>query len=246
MARSFSDAQLLAAWDAGTGQTPTRRGLALLAALEPQTTDEALLALTVGQRNRRLLALYGTLAGPELEAQVTCPQCAAMLEFVLPVATLLAADPVDRPAASRTLDHDGVRVMYRLPTSRDLLAIEDAGAVATARRRLLHLCVLEAAHNGTPLNVADLPSEVCAAIEHDMEQRDPLAAIRLAMTCSECEHPFGAPLDMVEFVWAVVAQRARALLVDIHVLARAYGWSEAAILALSASRRRAYLEMAGA
>jgi hypothetical protein len=40
--------------------------------------------------------------------------------------------------------------------------------------------------------------------------------------------------------------RARALLAEVHSLARAYGWTEPEILALSPQRRAAYLEMAGA
>ena len=37
--------------------------------------------------------------------------------------------------------------------------------------------------------------------------------------------------------------RARALLAAVHTLARAYGWSEPDVLALSEQRRAAYLEM---
>ena len=37
--------------------------------------------------------------------------------------------------------------------------------------------------------------------------------------------------------------RAKRLLMDVHLLARAYGWSEAEVLALSPARRRFYLEM---
>ena len=36
---------------------------------------------------------------------------------------------------------------------------------------------------------------------------------------------------------------ARRLLLDVHQLASAYGWSEMEILSLSATRRNAYLEM---
>ena len=37
-----------------------------------------------------------------------------------------------------------------------------------------------------------------------------------------------------------------ATLAEVHALAAAYGWTEAEVLALSAARRRAYLELVGA
>ena len=40
-----------------------------------------------------------------------------------------------------------------------------------------------------------------------------------------------------------VAAAARRLMADIHELASAYGWSEAAIVSMSTARRAAYLEM---
>jgi hypothetical protein len=44
------------------------------------------------------------------------------------------------------------------------------------------------------------------------------------------------------FVWEEIEACAARLLDDVHVLARAYGWSERAILALPEMRRAAYLE----
>jgi hypothetical protein len=38
---------------------------------------------------------------------------------------------------------------------------------------------------------------------------------------------------------------ARSLLAEVHSLARAYGWTESEILALSPQRRSTYLEMVG-
>ena len=45
---------------------------------------------------------------------------------------------------------------------------------------------------------------------------------------------------------AELATQAKRLLREVHFLARAYGWREADILAMSARRRQAYLEMVGA
>jgi hypothetical protein len=50
-------------------------------------------------------------------------------------------------------------------------------------------------------------------------------------------------LDNAGILWREVALAARRLLAEIHRLARAYGWSEQAITAMSATRRATYLEM---
>jgi hypothetical protein len=50
--------------------------------------------------------------------------------------------------------------------------------------------------------------------------------------------------DIEEYFWVEVAARAMRILREIHILARAYGWREADILAMSTRRRQAYLELA--
>jgi hypothetical protein len=44
-------------------------------------------------------------------------------------------------------------------------------------------------------------------------------------------------------LWAEIEVRAKRLLLEVHLLATAYGWSEAEILSLNAQRREFYLEM---
>jgi hypothetical protein len=49
--------------------------------------------------------------------------------------------------------------------------------------------------------------------------------------------------DIAAYLWQEVDARARRALRDTHTLARAYGWREADILAMSDFRRQQYLEM---
>ena len=56
----------------------------------------------------------------------------------------------------------------------------------------------------------------------------------------DCGHGWFTSLDMGWVLWAQISERARALLLDVHDLARGYGWSEPQILALSPWRRAAY------
>ena len=66
---------------------------------------------------------------------------------------------------------------------------------------------------------------------------------------AKCAHPacggaWQGVLEVIDFLWAEIRTRARRLLQEIDALARAYGWREAEILALSDARRGLYVQMA--
>jgi predicted RNA-binding Zn-ribbon protein involved in translation (DUF1610 family) len=72
---------------------------------------------------------------------------------------------------------------------------------------------------------------------------DPLAEVEITGTCPDCGAPLAAAYDLVAGWLTALRQRARALLEEIHLLALRYHWSEAQILRLPASRRKAYLDL---
>ena len=88
-----------------------------------------------------------------------------------------------------------------------------------------------------------LPDDVASAIAAAMAEADPQAKIDLALDCPACGHAWTNLLDIAGFLWREVDAWARRTLLDIHTLARAYGWSEAQILALTTGRRDLYLAM---
>jgi hypothetical protein len=47
---------------------------------------------------------------------------------------------------------------------------------------------------------------------------------------------------MAAFLWAEIEARARRLLREVHILATAYGWTEAEVLSLGENRRARYVE----
>ena len=77
-----------------------------------------------------------------------------------------------------------------------------------------------------------------------MAEADPLAEVLVDVVCPACAAQFVADLDIASFVWAEVRARAQRLLRDVDVLARAYGWTEPEVLALTDRRRDAYLALA--
>ena len=80
-------------------------------------------------------------------------------------------------------------------------------------------------------------------IGEQMALADPLAETRLTLHCPRCENDWEEALDIGAFLWAEIEAHARRLLLDIHSLASAYGWSETEILSLSEVRRAYYVEM---
>lgn len=227
-------AELLEIWESGLAEGPVRRAL-LLCELSGETSAD----LPVGARDRRLFALRRALFGARLTEHLTCPDCETEQEFDFDVANVLDTEPaaVDEVAVEAGAWH----VVFRLPTSADLLAATDA---ATARGVLLARCVLAVTRHGQPVEDAP-PADVVALVADAVAEADPAADVRVAMPCVECGRRNTATVDIATHLWAELDSWARSLLLDVHVLASAYGWTEPDVLALSPTRRRHYLELVG-
>ncbi|MFG2911488.1 hypothetical protein ACGF0D_01160 [Kitasatospora sp. NPDC048298] len=137
---------------------------------------------------------------------------------------------------------DGWRVGFRLPTPGDVAAAEQAPA-GRGRAVLLERCVLTAEHGGEPVAARQLPEPVQRRMAEAAAAADPCADVRLNLSCPECGRQALAELDIASYLWEELDDWARATLLDVHLLATAYGWGEAEILALSPLRRRYYLEL---
>ena len=219
--RELSGAATLELWDAAHALRPVERAV-VLACTDGEDVDDVA-QLPLGRRDARLLAVHAAVAGPALEATASCPRCGEAAEFSLDVDELLARDAEAVPAP------DG----WRSPNSRDLAAAADALDAAEAERVLLERCV----GNGW------LSGEARRAVVTAMAEADPLAEVLVDVVCPACEETFVADLDVAAFVWAEVRAAALRLLRDVDVLARAYGWTEAEVLALGDGRRQAYLDL---
>ena len=77
-----------------------------------------------------------------------------------------------------------------------------------------------------------------------MAEADPLAEVLVDVACPACGTAFVADLDVGGFVWAELRARRSGCCARSTSLARAYGWTEAEVLALDDARRAAYLELA--
>jgi hypothetical protein len=233
--RSLTNSDFLNVWERGARLHAIDRGLLALSAALPETPSDSLADWPLGRRNRALAELRCWCFGPRLQGWLSCNRCGEKLEFEMD-GRALANDEAHR--AQATSDPIVVKGhSFRLPTSRDLARATRETDARAAAIRLLESCRLE------PAAPADWSDEDLEEVGQKMTLADPMAETRLTIQCPSCGNESDEALDIVTFLWAEIESRARRLLVEIHAIARAYGWTEKEILSLSDSRRALYLEM---
>lgn len=234
---------MLSLWECAASKAPPARDDALLAALHdaPPTS--------LGAHNAALLGLRSRLFGNEQPLRCNCPHCDATVEFAVDCDALSQALlPAADAAQPQVLEAGDYRIEFRLPQVSDLraaasLADEDLSFVQALLRR----CVTKCEHrDGSTCAPADLPANVADALSNRMEELEPGASVSFDLTCPECAGKWAAPMNAGDVLWSELQSRAERLLLDVDALARAYGWTEPEILALSSTRRAAYLQLTGA
>jgi len=241
--QSWSAQQLLFVWEQGAAE-PSQRALALLDAAFPEKSRDDLSALSVGARDGMLFHVRQRLFGSRVTGVAACKKCNEPLELTFEAGGL-AIDAGDAPAESFTYTDGAYELELRLPNSADLAAIKDLPDIESARKRLLERCVVSARLDGEPVSVDRLSSAVVDGIAARMDEIDPLANVRIQVSCPHCGHEFEAVIDIESFLWAEVQAWAKRTLLEVHRIAAAYGWSEAEILGMSARRRQSYLSLIG-
>ncbi|MDT0547904.1 hypothetical protein [Streptomyces lonegramiae] len=260
-------AELLATWEAGLAHQGPGRALLLHRAARPEAGTDELLSMPVGEREADLYALRRALFGARMQVRVECGACGEDMEFDLDAGDL-GARPRRGDGPLRVEEGEWT-VEFRLPTVADIEAVTagsgpagldaaassaeagDAGddsPAALARRLLLARCTVSATRAGHPVPAGQLrglrlPEAVQRRLAEAAEQADPAAEVTLKIACPECGEATSAELDIASYLWTELDSWARDLLLDVHLLATAYGWSEPEILALSPLRRRYYLEL---
>ena len=224
------------AWEAGQGRSLTDRALLLLAHACPESSWDALAGLPIGERDGCLLTLREWTFGPALSSLVTCPACGDRLELNFTVADVRAA----AADASLSIEAHGYEVDFRLPNSTDLIDVEGA---ADSRRQLLQRCVQGARRRGEKYAFSRLPVRVLDVVVERMSEADPQAHVQTTLICRSCAHRWQAVFDIVSFFWEELGRWARRMLLDVHLLASAYGWRESDVLALPSWRRQYYLQL---
>lgn len=238
--RALTQSELLALWENGRALHPLDQGLLALHASYPEERQQDPADWPIGRCNRALAELHSACFGPALRGWADCRKCRERLEFELDARALAkrCSDAPSEPIVARGRT-------FRLPTSRDLARIAAEPDPRAAARRLLEQCRLDGStgseDRASPA-IAWTDDEI-DAIGETMALGDPLAEIMVRFDCPACGASFGENLDLSAFLWAEIEAQAKRLLLEVHTLASAYGWSEAEILSLNAARRDSYLAM---
>jgi hypothetical protein len=242
--RVLSDHEVLRTWETGLTQHPVDRALTILTVAVPDTDRDRLASMSVGHRNSHLMDTREVNFGSGVSGVAECPGCGELLEWALDLGEIRSPHSNAAEGEPSRLALEGYELLYRLPDSTDLAAAALAGDVARGRAALLRRCVLEAQRESVKIEPSSLPETVVLGLAAEMEARDPQAETLLDFECPACGVRWQELFDVLAFLWAEIQARARRLLGEVHGLARAYGWSEAAILEMSPARRRFYLEAA--
>jgi hypothetical protein len=232
---ALSANNLLQVWEKGYSLHLIDRALLLLGTAESEYTYDKLADWTIGQRDGAILRLRMATFGAQFNAYLDCPVCKARLEFGFDGRAFQSL------CRSELLNIEVNGYCFRLPTSKDLVQIVHEKDPIAAMRQLLTLCCVQADAEFEP-NWTDNELQ---EIESRLAKADPQADIELDLACEVCGHKWQTAFDIASFFWEEIEARAKQLLQEIHQLASAYGWTEQQILALSDTRRSAYLEMVG-
>jgi hypothetical protein len=230
---ALTPARLLAIWESGARRHPIDRALLLFAMAVPHRNPDELVDAPLSERNAAIMALRESYFGSQLSAWVDCPGCGERMEFELHPSML-------PPQPSPSVDEITVgEVRFKRPTSRHLAAAARCDHPDEAAMTLLRQCVIDETEDKVePKRLAALMEAAGAAID----DADPWAELSLDLPCPSCGQEVSASFDIAAYLWDELDSLAQRLLNDIHTLACTYGWTEPDILALSDSRRAAYLD----
>jgi hypothetical protein len=229
--RAPASAELLEAWETGRVQHPLDRALTLLRAFTG-IERRRLAEISIGERDELLLSLRRRFFGDQLEAVCRCEHCGEPNEFAIDASALPVRPERDgSPAVS--LERDGVTIAVRLPNSFDVAAVAGLDEEQALHDLIARCTIGDVVASGDDVEQLDAL----------MREAEPLAALDLGFACCACARSNAVAFDAAAFLWSDVADASRRLLFDVDALARAYGWSEAEILALSPRRRASYVRL---
>jgi len=231
--RGLGDHDLVIAYNRGLPRHPVDRALLLLHLAHPSASEDELVALPIGRRDRLLLDLREATFGGRIDLLASCPRCGTGVQLGMNSQEVrVPTGPVQR---AYDLDLEDAHLRFRLLDSRDL-AMAVAAPRGRARDVLLRCALLE-------LSGAVEPDRLAHELGRAIVREDPQCEILLGLTCPACARAWECVFDIVSYFWEEIAMRVRRIQRDIHTLARAYGWSEDAILRMHPTWRHGYLEM---
>ena len=217
------------------------RALALLARISRRADGEAADwgALCVTDFEVLLAALREMVLGPVMLCAFDCPHadCGERVEFGFRLPDYVAAVRPGRPRGVIASDRPqwfclkDAPASFRLPSAADQCAVLDH---VDGARRLAERC----------LDPPAMARAIRARAERAMAAMAPEVSRPIVGRCPACGARVRAELHLPSLVMAELRRAVAGLHEEVHVLASAYHWGEAAILALPRKRRQDYADRA--
>jgi hypothetical protein len=199
--------------------------------VEPPRVPE----LPLAERDRALAQVYREAFDDRIEGRLDCAACAKAFEFGFELSALERDLTPAAPAGVEGPDDRGIYregdLVFRLPDSHDVDAVR-ASRAADPGCRLLERCLLagDLARDGERL--ATLLPAVAPTLDVDLPAR-----------CPECAAQRTVRFEMQRYLMRALAQEARWLTREAHIIACAYGWDLGTILSLTRSERREHARL---
>ena len=232
-------AGLLDIWPALALRDPIETPAAILRRFASEA--EASPSRTLGTRDRALLRCRRSILGDRLDMLASCPRCATEVEAEASCSALMTTAIADE--RGWTMRVGAYRLEVRPVDVAGAATAASAATVEEGRLRLLEQTVIRAERAGRPIPARALPPAVVSALSAALAEHDEGAELVLTFECPACALTWTDVLDVAQTVAAEFAGSARQLMADVDRLARAYGWTEAEILALPRLRRAAYIAL---
>lgn len=184
---------------------------------------------TLPKRRQGLIAVAVATEGPMRARRADCPAptCGAQAELLLDLREFRRDWRADRTEAVLP---GGRRLALRLPRPADLATAAEGGARGA-----------EAAARALALGEAPDGDDWIEAADAALSAADLLGDLDLNADCPACGGPISVPLALEPWLSGELARASVRLMDEIHVIAAAYHWTEADILALPEGRRRHYI-----
>jgi hypothetical protein len=229
-------------------------GLGSFAPLTPNLARN----LLVADRDYLLLMLRQLTFDKHIQAVLDCPACHEKMDLDFDIDQVFVEQRIP-PVLGTTMelspattyrDQQGKEqrhVEFRLPTGGDQEMIARLGLVDKDRAAdlLFERCVtrLGDAEQVDRAAISALNPLARVEIESRMEQVSPLVDLEMDIHCPQCGHVFVQYFDFAAFFLMEIRQRRGQLYREVHYLALHYHWPESEILALTRTKRRAYLDL---
>ena len=207
---------------------------------------------SIGDREHLLTTVCRQLLGDRIDLVARCgdADCGDLTEISLSLDDLIAAEPQDPVRETHELMCTGprdqrLRVAFRLP---DGALEEQAGMLAmhhpaAAANLIFESIVVEITdHTGDPVDPASVLPSVRMAMETALQELDPVLDRHTRISCRACGRSLVAEFDAMTVLMNAITSGGD-IFRQVDRIARAYHWTEADILSLTAARRQVYLRL---